>query len=83
MIKELLEDNHGGLSTSRLIALVPVMVVAFGWFLVVIARAATAFGGGTCFDLPTIPLEVSGFALGCAGLKVVQRATGEKLDTPQ
>lgn len=77
MIKEILEDNSGGSSSIRIIALLPVVVVSIGWTVAAITRAYVAILAKLPVDLPDIPLEVSAFALGCAGLKVYQRIKGE------
>lgn len=77
-MSSILEDNSGGFSSSRVMALlwsVGVFIVwAVGSFMVIYTTAGTATPITT---LMTLPGEIVTIVLGFAGLKVVQRF-GEK-----
>lgn len=88
MFDKILEDHSGGSSSIRVMALTAVLTVCLGWAIAVGARAWTSYKSAgtdkaTPMELPTIPLEVSAFALGCAGLKTWQRIKGEEASDSQ
>lgn len=73
-LKSLLEDNSGGFSTARFMALVwcigPFLVWAIASLLAIYTSAGTAT---PVVSLLSIPWEVVTMSLGFAGFKVAQR----------
>jgi hypothetical protein len=82
-LSSFLEDNSGGFSAARLMALLWCGGVFVVWAATTVYTVVTSVGTTTpTFTMMTIPNEVITVMLGFMGLKVVQRF-GEKGDVVQ